>query len=244
MMQVLKKSRITTGEKTLRFTSSSTNADKAIVETFAETKFYATGLLPENPASIVSTKPAYFKSNEGTQLVSSNTEQEQKPNPLAQTFKVENYEGGVFTTGVDLFLSTKSDTIPLRVYLTDVNSEKPGKNVVPGTEVVVEPYTYLKVYVSDTVTILKDETISGESSNASGPVLKVLDKNNNELAISEDNEIVLTNEQVYTVVLDNNNGISFVPDERLKISSIVHSTMQTTLRSPQELLKTLVLSLH
>jgi len=212
--------KITTGEKTLRFTSSSTNADKAIVETFAETKFYATGLLPENPASIVSTKPAYFKSNEGTQLVSSNTEQEQKPNPLAQTFKVENYEGGVFTTGVDLFLSTKSDTIPLRVYLTDVNSEKPGKNVVPGTEVVVEPYTYLKVYVSDTVTILKDEIISGESSNASGPVLKVLDKNNNELAISEDNEIVLTNEQVYTVVLDNNNGISFVPDERLKISSI------------------------
>ena len=29
----------------------------------------------------------------------------------------------------------------------------------------------------------------------------------------------MTNEQVYTVVLDNN-GISFVPDERLKISSI------------------------
>ena len=213
--------KITTGEKTLRFTSSSTNADKATVETFAETKFYATGLLPENPGSIVSTKPAYFKSNEGTQLVSSNTEQEQKPNPLAQTFKVENYEGGVFATGVDLFVNSKSDTIPLRVYLTDVNSEKPGKNVVPGTEVVVEPYTYLKVYVSDTVTILQNETIAGQTSNASGPLLRVLDKNNNEVAISEDGEIILTNEQVYTFILENNNGIAFVPDESLTISSIV-----------------------
>lgn len=212
--------RIATGEKTIRFTSSSVNADKSTVETFAEVKFYASGLLPENPSSIISTKPAYFKSNEGTQLVSNNTEQEQKPNPLAQTFKIENFDGGVFVTSVDLFVSTKSDSIPLRVYLTDVDSEKPGKNIIPGTEVVMEPYTYLKAYVSDTITVLSNETITGENSNASGPLLKVLDKNNNEVSISEDNEIVLTNEQVYTFVLSNNNGISFVQNERLKIGSI------------------------
>lgn len=213
--------RISTGEKTIRFTSSSTNASKDSVETFAEIKYYATGLLPENPGSIVSTKPAYFKANEGIQLISNNTEQEQKPSPLAQTFKVEGYEGGCFSTGVDLFFSKKSETIPIRVYLTDVDSEKPGKNVVPGTEVVVEPYTYLQVYVTASVSIKVGERVSGDSSSASGPILKVLDKNNNEIAISEDGEIQLTNEQVYTMILDNHNGISFIQNELLNVPSIV-----------------------
>ena len=213
--------RITTGEKTLRFTSSSTNASKEEAETFAETKFYASGLLPDNPGSIISTQPAYFKANEGLQLIQNNTEQEQKPNPLAQTFKIEGYEGGVFATGLDLFFNQKSDTVPLRVYLTDVESEKPGKNIVPGTEVVMEPYTYLKVYFTNTVTILRGETVSGINSNASGPILKVMDKNDNELAISEDGEITLTNEQVYTIVLSNHNGLDFTPDERLTIPSVV-----------------------
>ncbi|CAF34148.1 Virulence Associated protein [Synechococcus phage S-PM2] len=212
--------RVTVGEKTLRFTSSATNASKDEVRTFAETKFYATGLLPENPSSIISTKPSYFKANEGIQLVQNNTEQEQKPSPLAQTFKIENFEGGVFTTGVDLFFAKKSDTIPLRVYLSDVDSEKPGKNIVPGTEVSMEPYTYIKAYVSDSVTLIQGETIVGDSTNASGPLLKVLDKNGNQVSISEDGEITITNEQVYTLILENHNGISFIPDERLKVPSI------------------------
>ena len=213
--------RIATGEKTLRFTSSATNRNKEDVETFAETKFYASGLLPDNPGSIVSTKPAYFKANEGTQLVTNNTENEQKPNPLAQTFKIENFDEGVFSTGVDLYIANKSDSIPIRVYLTDVDSEKPGKNVIPGTEVVKEPYTYIKAYVSASVVVLKDEKINGVTTNASGPILKILDKNNNELPVSEDNEIQLNNEQVYTFVLSNNNGKSFIQDEELKINSIV-----------------------
>ena len=213
--------RISTGEKTIRFTSSATNASKDSVETFAEIKFYATGLLPENPGSIVSTKPAYFKANEGIQLISNNTEQEQKPNPLAQTFKVEGYEGGCFSTGVDLFFSKKSESIPIRIYLTDVDSEKPGKNVIPGTEVVVEPYTYLQVYVTASVSIKVGERVSGNQSSASGPILKVLDKNNNQVAVSEDGQIQLTNEQVYTMVLSNHNGISFVQNEIVTLPSIV-----------------------
>ena len=113
--------RFTTGVKTIRFTSSSTDTDKNAVETYAEVKYYATGAIPDNPSSIVSTSPAFFKANEGTQLTASNTANPVRPNPLAQTFKVENYDGGVFATGVDLFFSTKSDKIPIRVYLTDVD---------------------------------------------------------------------------------------------------------------------------
>ena len=123
---------------------------KAEVDTYAEVKYYATGVLPENPSSIVSTKPAFFKANEGVQFVDNNTDNPVRPNPLAQTFKVENFEGGCFVTGLDLFFSKKSKNIPLRVYLTDVDSDRPGKNVIPGTEKSLLPNTLLKCYTNGT----------------------------------------------------------------------------------------------
>ena len=68
----------TTGELTFRFTSSATNEEKLGVDSYTEIKYYATGILPENPASIVSTKPSTFKSNEGVQLIESNTDNPSK----------------------------------------------------------------------------------------------------------------------------------------------------------------------
>ena len=56
-----------------------------------------------------------FKSNEGIQLIESNTDNPIRPNPLAQTFKVENLDGGCFVTGVDLFFSKKSTNIPVKI---------------------------------------------------------------------------------------------------------------------------------
>jgi hypothetical protein len=212
--------RFTTGVKTIRFTSSSTDADKETVESFAEVKFYATGLVPENPASIISTKPAFFKSNEGTQIVDSNTENPVRPNPCAQTFKVDNFEGGVFVTGVDLFFKKKSTNIPIRVYLTDVVSGKPGKNIIPGTQKILTPETFLKVVASDTLTLQVGETVTGGKSNASGPISRLIDKNNIEIIPSTTGVLTLTNDQVYTLVLSNNNGKKFVQDESLSVTSI------------------------
>ena len=212
--------RFTTGVKTIRFTSSSTDANKETVESFAEVKFYATGLVSENPSSIVSTKPAFFKSNEGTQIVDSNTENPVRPNPCAQTFKVENFDGGVFVTGVDLFFSKKSTNIPIRVYLTDIESGKPGKNIIPGTQKILTPETFLKVVASDTLTIKLGETVIGAKSNASGPISRLIDKNNIEIIPSTTGVFTLTSDQVYTLVLSNHNGKKFVQDEGLSVTSI------------------------
>ena len=121
----------TTGELTFRFTSSATNESKLGVDSYTEVKYYATGILPENPSSIVSTKPSIFKSNEGVQFISSNTDNPIRPNPLAQTFKVENLEGGCFVTGVDLYFNKKSTNVPIKTYITNVDAEKPGKSIVP-----------------------------------------------------------------------------------------------------------------
>ncbi len=224
--------RVTTGIKTFRFTSSATDADKATVDTYAEVKYYATGILPENPASIVSTKPSYFKANEGVQIIDNNTDNPVRPNPLAQTFKVENFDGGVFLTGADLYFSKKSDDIPVKVYVTNVDSNKPGKNVVPGTEKVLAPSTFLKVYANGNVSITKAENVTGLSSSASGPIQKVIDKNGVDLVATASGVYTLTNEQVYTLVLSNHNGKAFKQNEDLSIPSVTlaNNTNNTQLK--------------
>ena len=179
----------------------------------------------------------HFKSNEGIQIADSNTENPIKPNPLAQTFKVEGFEGGVFTTSVDLFFSKKSDKIPLRVYLTDVQSGKPGKNILPGTQKVLSPETYLRVIGSDTLTVTRDEVVVGSSSGASGPILKVIDKNGIDVTPSTLGVFTLTNDQVYTLVLSNHNGTSFQQDENLDIPSLVESNNKNNTTSTLKITK-------
>ncbi len=212
--------RFSTGIKTIRFTSSATDSNKDAVDTYAEVKFYATGILPENPASIISTAPAFFKANEGVQLIDSNTENTARPNPLAQTFKVENFEGGMFSTGVDLFFSKKSSSIPIRVYLSNVDSEKPGKYILPGSEVTLYPDTFLKVYSSGNITLAVGENVTGGRSLAVGPLSKVYDRNMFEVLPTSDGKISITNEQVYTFVLSNHNGTSFQANEDLILNSV------------------------
>jgi hypothetical protein len=212
--------RITSGVKTFRFTSSDSDADKLTVSTYAEVKYYATGILPENPVSIISTKPSFFKANEGVQFVDSNTDNPVRPNPLAQTFKVENYDGGVFTTGIDLYFNKKSNKVPVKVYLTNVESDKPGKNIIPGTEKILSPFTYIKFSANGNVYITKGENVTGTTSAASGPIEKVIDKNGVDLIPSSSGRFLLTNEQVYTLVLSNHNGRSFNQNEQLSVPSV------------------------
>ena len=213
----------TAGILTFRFTTSSSNAAKEEVESYTEVKYYATGALPENPASIVSTKPSYFKSNEGVQLIESNTDNPVRPNPLAQTFKVENFDGGCFVTGVDMFFNTKSTNIPVKAYITNVDAEKPGKNIIPGSEKTLSPNTFLKCFASGNMAVYKGESVTGASSSASGPILQIFDKNNVELVATASGKYSLTNEQVYTVVLSNHNGKSFVQNEDLIIPSVTEA---------------------
>ena len=212
--------RFTTGELTFRFTSSDTNADKTTVDTYAEIKYFATGILPQNPSSIVSTKPSIFKSNEGVQFVESNTDNPLRPNPLAQIFKVENFDGGVFVTGTDLYFKSKSSNIPVRVYMTNVDFDKPAKNIIPGTEKTLTPETFLKCYTSGNVLVTRGEFVVGTSSAASGPIARIIDKNGVELTPSSTGVYSLTNEQVYTLVLGNHNGRSFLQNEDLEIPSV------------------------
>lgn len=207
------------GTKTIRFTSSKDDI-KLTADTFSEVKYYATGIVPPSPPTISSTVPAIFKSEEGIQTTET-SKSTLKPNPLSQTFRIENYTGGVFLTGVDLFFSKKSTTLPIRVYLANTESGTPGKYIIPGSESVKFPYTHLRIYTNGTVVINKNETVTGEKSGAIGPIYSVFDKNRIELTASVDGEYTLEADQVYTLVLSDYNGISFVQDEILTIPSVV-----------------------
>lgn len=218
--------RFTEGEKTIRFSSSSSNEAKDQLETYAEVKFYAAGAVKANPQSIISTDVSVFKANEGVQLTNSNTDVEVKPNPLAQTFKVEDSGNGVFVTSTKLYFSKKSSQIPIRVYLTNTESGKPGKYIVPGSESVVYPYTYLKAFLTgdtDVINLVKGESITGDDSGASGPLLTVLYKNGIEVGDELSTTYALNREQVYTLVLSNHNGVGFVANENLNIPSVTQN---------------------
>jgi len=212
--------RVSTGTKTIRFTSSAANAAKDTVDTYTDLKFYATGKLPQNPATITSTSPAFFKANEGIQRIDSVTDVEIKPNPLAQTFTIDSFEGGLFITSLELFFNTKSSDIPIRAYITNTEAEKPAKHILPGAEATVSPNTKIRVYTNGTTTIKIGEAITGAVSACSGPLLKVLDTTNIEVSASADGNVILSNNQVYTLVLSNHNGREFIQNENLIITSV------------------------
>lgn len=214
----------TTGKKTIKFTSNENGLTDSTANSYTEVVYYATGVLPENPISIISTHPAKLKAEEGLQSVSSTggSSTNIKPAPLSQTFKIQNYPGGVFLTGMDLFFSKKStNNLPIRVYLTNVESGKPGKYIVPGTESTLSPNTYLRVYTNGQLKIKKGEFVTGYSSSATGPVENIIDRNGNFVDISTTNEYTLNNDQVYTLVLSNHNGKNFISNESLKLTSLI-----------------------
>ena len=220
----------TVGEKTIRFTSSSTDQPKENVETFTEVKYYPTGVLPTSTSTVTSTLPANLKTNEGRQIVDTDTGSSKKPSPLTQTFKVENLEGGCFVTGIKLFFNKKDLKVPVRTYLTNTASGKPGKSIIPGTETTIAPETKLKVFISQDASIEIAETVIGSISGASGPVYKVFDRTGTEVLAGSADKIPLSADQVYTLVLSNNNGQSFSAGETLTVPSLTlaNNTNNTT----------------
>ena len=212
--------RILTGIKTIRFTSSSSNEAKDTVDTYADLKYYALGKLPQNPPTINATSPAYFKANEGVQKIDSVTDVEIKPNPLAQTFSIESFDGGLFVTSAELYFNKKSTNIPVRVYLTNTEIDKPAKHIIPGAEATLSPNTLVRAYSNGTTTLTIGESIVGSQSACSGPLLKVLDSTNIEVTASADGKVIVSSDQVYTLVLSNHNGREFIQNENLIINSI------------------------
>lgn len=78
----------------------------------------------------------------------------------------------------------------------------------------------IRAYPNGTTTLTIGENIVGSQSACSGPLLKVLDSTNIEVTASADGKVIVSSDQVYTLVLSNHNGREFIQNEPLIISSI------------------------
>ena len=146
----------TTGNNTIRVTTSATNA--RILDpgsSAAEAEYLASGYQTNTQEQTLSIKTPKIErkqvgskevtrtfNRERTEIVTevdinvqTNVEVEDS-DPLAQSFLIEsnNYKDGVFITSGELFFKTKDDTIPVTVQIRTMRDGTPTKTVIPFGE--------------------------------------------------------------------------------------------------------------
>ena len=221
------------GDKKITFTSSNTNASTA--ESHAVVTFKASATSEPAPNDIIALEDVDNSDKvDGTQY----TENILNPDvsvsdPLAQTFRVESFEGGVMASSIDLYFSVKDPTLPVTIKLTDTISGRPTKNILPGSTCVIESNTYIRVITSGSHTLIKNEIIEGDTSNAQGPLIGVLDSQNQPVPVVNDTYTLGTS-QVYTLILGDHNKENFIPGEPLVITSL---TVANNSRSGDDIVK-------
>ena len=219
------------GVKKIKFTSSSTNGHHP--QSFANVSFFATAIKETAPNDIIAVENlSDDEKTDGTQYTENILNPEVSVvDPLAQTFRVESFSGGVFASSVNMYFSEKDPILPISVKLVDTIAGRPSKNVIPGSEVVIDPNTYLRVICSGAHTLIKNEIIEGDTSNAQGPLIRVLDSQNTPVPEVNGNFNLATT-QVYTLILGDHNKESFIPGEPLVITSL---TVANNSRSGDEI---------
>ena len=150
--------RFRAGERIFRLTSSSTNASTdQDVDTFADGRYSARGLQITREETVQATRVPVTRARTVTQnetirtTDTTRTEQVRDnrpdlsnrtwtrlPDPVAQTFSIDDPEG-VFLSKVDLFFSEKDDNIPVKVYIVETINSRPGQRILPFSEVIVNP---------------------------------------------------------------------------------------------------------
>lgn len=222
------------GERTFRLTSSSTNSQlEDQVDTFAEKEYFAMGLLETTERTITSTRvptiaqrsvsdsdSAQFIDGIRTTVDTNVNTQQIWSDPVAQTFLIEGFPDGLFMSSLEVFFKTKSKTVPVSCYLTETLQGTPGKKAIPFSTKTINPDTTLRVVSDAPVNFVAGETIIGMTSGATGTV-----KDN--LSIESTTATTNFGNTVYSLVLDDHNGKTFVENEILSIQRFPEPTAVT-----------------
>ena len=148
--------RFEAGTKTFTLVNDNTN-DQNLATTVAEEAFTSSGTLETVQENIISVRNARVENKQefeeravarttGSQLVNSRVISQTSRSgivgwydPLAQSFLIDN-ETGVFLTSCDVFFRSKDDTdIPVTLQLRTMQGGFPTQNVIPFSEIVLEP---------------------------------------------------------------------------------------------------------
>ena len=150
--------KFTTGQNTIRLTTSSVNASKLDPgESSAETTYFATGHKQTTQEQAISIKTPQIE-RKATGVETSVTRIETRTrtetttqnvvisdtgwyDPLAQSFLVSRseYQDGIFITGGDLFFKTKDERNPVTVQIRTMRDGSPTTTIVPFGEIEIDP---------------------------------------------------------------------------------------------------------
>ena len=139
-----------TGKRVFRLTSSSTNTLTGDVFTSAEADYTAKGFIQQVESTVVSTREAQVERESVNQTDTITVFDEvildrrvdtiqppRRPDPIAQTFMVDDKDG-IFLTSVDLFFSSKDAVKPVQVQIRTVEQGYPTTKILPFGQVFVE----------------------------------------------------------------------------------------------------------
>ena len=149
--------KFTTGESTIRLTTSPVNANKLDPGgSSAETTYFTSGTRNNTQEQAINIKSPIVDrrftgvENDVTRIETNLLEDqirtevnvdEEWYDPLAQSFLVakNEYQDGVFITGGDLFFKTKDQRIPVTVQIRTMRDGSPTTTILPFGEVEIDP---------------------------------------------------------------------------------------------------------
>lgn len=123
------------------------NNNSDMATTSASTLFSASGIIQTQQRDVLSTQTTQLVQNtvsETRSLVGTNNQTVQFSlpitwkDPLAETFLI-NVEGGVFVSKINLYFSSKDDSIPVSLQLRNVINGYPGPDIIPFGDVTLNP---------------------------------------------------------------------------------------------------------
>lgn len=209
-----------TGSLNLLFNIPNTNAVrfrtgsrefKLIDSSTASGQYTSRGRKTYNASGVLQTKQATYTATRNGELIQEPTSATQTIvqtqervvsdtgwyDPLAQTFLVENCEGGAFISKIDLFFASIDTNIPVTIQIREVINGYPGKSILPFSTVTLRPS---EISLS-TNTVVDFEGVTYPSYDTPTSVVfpsPVYVKNNTEYAL-----VVLSDSNQYRIWISN-----------------------------------------
>ena len=138
------KLRFRCGDRTFKL-SDKDDPKRKDTDTKAEAQYSATGIMETKQSTIISTKNAklvqeQITDNRTITTTTKKTETQLKGwyDPLAETFMITE-KGGLFLSKIDIFFAKKDKNIPVSVQIRETVNGYPGKRILPGGEVSLNP---------------------------------------------------------------------------------------------------------
>lgn len=144
-----------TGEREVLFTDAEKGKDESATTT-ATVVYSAKGVMEHKQRTVVSTRQVRMtreriQENRSTTFWRGNRWGPKQPmtltssfftrwrDPLAQSFMIGDIETGLFATSIDLWFYKKSNNIPVQIYIVTTDNGYPSQEVVPFSEVTLNP---------------------------------------------------------------------------------------------------------